>query len=109
VLDEPLEGKIGDPQVGADDDTRDQHDRGALDQLLLTGPLDLLQLRRGLAYEVPEAGAGKPALARDGRGLGVGHTHRRLALHDPGVAAVLLPLLLGAAGASLGSGLLGHC
>src|SRR5439155_24780969 len=91
VLDEPLEGKIGDPQVGADDDTRDQHDRGALDQLLLAGPLDLLQLRRGLAYEAPEAGARKQAPTRDGPRLRARHTPSRLPLHDPGLPAVFRP------------------
>ena len=55
VLNESLEREIGNPQVGADDDACDQNDRGALDQLLLARPVDLLQLRYGLADEAPEA------------------------------------------------------
>src|SRR5436853_82173 len=44
VLDEPLEREVGDPEIGADDRAGDEHDDDALDQLLLAGPFDLLQL-----------------------------------------------------------------
>jgi len=59
VLDEPLEGEIGYPQVGADDDAGDQDDCDALDQLLLAGPLDLLELGGGLGDKPADAGARK--------------------------------------------------
>ena len=106
VLDEPLEREIGQPEICADDDARDQDDRDALDQLLLPRPLDLLQLGGGLGDEAPQAGARKAAL--DDR-LGPPHPgHLRLPLNRSRVGAVSLPFLLGPARASLRSRLPGH-
>ena len=61
VLDETTEDLVGDPEVDAHDDARDEDDDGALHNLLLPGPLDLLELAPRLA---DEASAGK--LARRG-------------------------------------------
>ena len=110
MLDEPLEREIGEPQVGANDDACDQDDRGALDQLLLARPVDLLQLRRRLPDEASEAGAWKlPSLAgRGGRLRRPGYTRGRLTLNRSGLGAVSLPLLLRATGAPLGTRLFRH-
>src|SRR5919198_2266925 len=97
VLDEPLECQVGEPEVRAYDHAGDQHDGGALDQLLLSGPLDLLQLGGGLADEAAEARARDLALGCDGSGLG--RTHLRGPRARIG-AVPLLSLLLRAAGAS---------
>src|SRR2546430_16481581 len=64
VLDEPLERLVGEEEVDADDQAGDQDDHGALDQLLLAGPLDLVQLGPRLADEL-RAGEAPP---RSGRG-----------------------------------------
>jgi hypothetical protein len=107
VLDEPLEGEIGEPEIRADDDARDQDDRDALDQLLLTGPLDLLQLGGGLADEAPNPGAWQAAL--DDRLGSSDSGHLRLPLDGrPGVGPITLPLSLGPPGAPLSASLLGH-
>ena len=42
MLDETPEDLVGEEQVEADDEAGDEDDGGALDQLLLAGPLDLL-------------------------------------------------------------------
>ncbi len=107
-MDESLEGEIGQPEIRADNDAGDQNHRRALDQLLLARPLDLLQLGDGLADEAPEAGARKLALDRRLR-AGYAGRNLRLPRNGPSVAAVLLALLLGSAGTSLRSRLLGHC
>src|SRR3954463_14941055 len=45
LLDDLLPHLIVDVEEEADDDTRDDHDDGALDDLRLTGPFDLPELR----------------------------------------------------------------
>ena len=42
---------VVDPEIGADDEAGDEHDDGALDDLVLAGPFDLLQLGDALADE----------------------------------------------------------
>jgi hypothetical protein len=107
VLDEPLESEIGEPEIRADDDARDQDNRDALDQLLLTGPLDLLQLGGGLADEAPDSGAWQAAL--DDRFGSPDSGHLWLPLNGrPGVGPITLPLSLGPTGAPLSASLLGH-
>src|SRR5262245_65838769 len=51
VLDETTEDLVREEQVHARDETGDQDDGGALDQLVLAGPVDLLQLRPRLGDE----------------------------------------------------------
>jgi hypothetical protein len=106
VLDEPLEGEVCEPEVRADDHARDQHDRDALDQLLLARPLDLLQLGGGLADEAPEAGAGNLPLGSDGCGLG--GTDRGGPLRARVGAVSLLAELLGSTSAALSPRLPSH-
>ena len=69
-MDEAPEDLVGEEQVRARDQTGDEDDGGALDQLLLAGPVDLLQLTPGLGHEVAEAAAGQVAAAVGRRGLG---------------------------------------
>jgi hypothetical protein len=57
-LDEAPEDLVGEEQVRARDQTGDEDDGGALDQLLLAGPVDLLQLGPRLADEALAARAG---------------------------------------------------
>src|SRR5919198_6511795 len=104
VLDEPLEGEVGEPEVGADDHAGDQDDGDSLNQLLLAGPFDFLQLGGSLADEAADARARDPALDFGRRS---GGAKRRLAL-NPRVGSVRLPLLLRAARASLRPSLLRH-
>jgi hypothetical protein len=66
VLDEAPEELVGEEQVRAGDQTGDEDDRGALNQLLLAGPVDLLQLAPRLLDEVPEAVAGRLSSAAVG-------------------------------------------
>ena len=51
MLDESPEDLVGEEQVDADHEAGDQDDDGALDQLLLARPLDLLELGPGLPDE----------------------------------------------------------
>src|SRR6266540_5763066 len=51
VLDEVLGGDVAEPDVGPDDDARDEHDERALDDVGLRRPLDLLQLAPALGDE----------------------------------------------------------
>ena len=88
-MDEPLEGEIGEPQIGADDDAGDQDDRRALDQLLLGRPFDLLQLGDRLSDEAPDPGPRKPALDLRLRAAYAGRD-LRLARNGPRIASVLL-------------------
>src|SRR6266702_4841040 len=53
VLNDALPDQIVGVQIDADDDTGDEHDDHTLDQLVLTRPLDLLQLRPRLGDEPP--------------------------------------------------------
>ena len=57
-----LERDIGNGQITADDRAGDDHDDGALHQLLAPRPLDLFQLGYGLAEEAERT---VPALLRD--------------------------------------------
>src|SRR5205814_1205620 len=59
LFDKTLEHEIGAVQEDADDQTGDQHDDDALDQLILAGPFDLLQLAPRLGDEAPRATAGE--------------------------------------------------
>ena len=52
MLDEALEDLVRSEQVDAGDQTGDEDDDGALDELVLARPLDLLQLCPGLGHEV---------------------------------------------------------
>jgi hypothetical protein len=111
VLDEALEDLVREEQVNAGDQARDQDDHGALDQLLLAGPVDLLELGPRLADESLASLAGHLAPVTRLRGLG--HCRPELLLR------LLLTLrrtlergaalgLGGAASSPLGSGLPGH-
>jgi hypothetical protein len=115
VLDEALEHLVREEQVDAGDQARDQHHHGALDQLLLAWPVDLLELGPRLADEALAPLAGDVAAVGGLRGLG----GRR-----PQLLLLLLLLLLlalrralkggaalglrGTASAALGAGLAGH-
>src|SRR4051812_20247076 len=112
VLDEALEQLIGGEQVHARDQARDQHDRGALDQLLLAGPVDLLELGPRLADEAlaPLAGdvAAIGALRRlGGRAQLLRLLRLLLALRGALERGAALGLC-GAAGAAFRAGLTGH-
>jgi len=63
VLDEPLEDLIRRVEVDAHDQAGDEDDDGALDDLRLGRPLDLLQLGPGLEGEAAAARARNAALA----------------------------------------------
>jgi hypothetical protein len=63
VLDDELPHLVVEVQVGAGDETGDDDDGGAADQLLLSRPLDLLQLRPGLLEEADAGGAGADLVA----------------------------------------------
>src|SRR5215467_8679985 len=70
VLDEATEQLVAQEQVQTRDEAGDEDDRGALDQLLLSGPVDLLQLAPRLGDEAPDASARRAvAVARRLRGL----------------------------------------
>src|SRR6266516_1699092 len=104
VLDEPTEDLVGQEKVDADDHAGDEYDDGALDQLLLAGPLDLLELTPGLPDEAAAGQLARGAVLAGGlhrrpnlRARAGGALHRRLAL-----------LLGGATGSALGTGLAGH-
>jgi hypothetical protein len=106
ILDETLEDKVGRVEPDADDQAGDQHDHDALDELILSRPLDLLKLAPRLTDEAAEAAARDAKLA--GR-LGRPHWPRAGsggALRDLTVRRSAL--LLGAPGAALRSGLAGH-
>jgi hypothetical protein len=105
VLDEPTEELVGDPKIDADDQAGDENDDRALDQLLLTGPLDLLQLAPGLT---DEAAAGKLALAAAVRAGGLDCGADRRAGAGAALEGGLALSLGGAAGSALGAGLAGH-
>src|SRR5438132_9892860 len=62
VLDDALEDEIGAVEEHADDQTGDQHHDDALDELVLPGPLDLLQLTPRLGDEASDAAARNVAL-----------------------------------------------
>src|SRR3954451_3630159 len=97
VLDEALEHLVRAPEVEADQDAGDQHDHRALDHLLLARPLDLPQLRIGLADEVEEPDDGISAARRcvRGRRRSLGHTRGSSNLAPPrrGGRALELPAL----------------
>src|SRR5439155_2952550 len=57
LADELAEQLVGEVQVGADDDARDDDHHGGLDHLVLAGPLDLAELADRLADEPREAAA----------------------------------------------------
>src|SRR6187200_1026349 len=63
VLDEVRERKVGDPEVRADDGHRDDDDYRRREELVLTGPLDLLELGDRLRDKAPEAAPALAALA----------------------------------------------
>src|SRR5436190_6481511 len=78
VLDEALPHEIGSVQIDADHDARHEDDHDALDELILVGPLDLLELAPRLADEALEPAAGNVALADLGtRGRRTGGRLRR--------------------------------
>src|SRR5438105_10781879 len=90
VLDEVLPQLIVQPGVGADDDTGNEHHRGAAHDRLLARPLDLLELGdrlldemdRARARDVPLVGARPVRLggaARGGPGRRTGTARRRAA------------------------------
>src|SRR5665811_2431168 len=98
-----LERQIGEGQISADDRARDDHDDGALYQLLAPRPLDLLQLGRRLTDEADEAHARDPSfrdfgllratrrrLPRSTSLLG----ERRIGAHGTASAALLTSCLL---------------
>src|SRR5262245_63262762 len=111
VLDETTEDLVREEQVHARDETGDQDDGGALDQLVLAGPVDLLQLRPRLGDEA------LAPLARD-VAVAVGLCGRRrgarlllllrLALLGRALDGGAALGLRGATGAALGTGLSGH-
>jgi hypothetical protein len=107
VLDESLEGEVGDPEVGADDNAGNDDDRDPLHELWLLRPFDLLQLGDRFSDEAAKAGAGNPALGLDGRRCGA-LDGRALSLLRTVGAVPRLALLLRAAGASLCSSLPWH-
>src|SRR5262249_59297366 len=86
VLDEALDRKVGNPEVAPDDQAGDDNNHGAGDDLTLSRPLDLLELRPRLADKVEEpafAGLGTARLAprlgrrcRRGRDAGAGGVPR---------------------------------
>jgi hypothetical protein len=109
-LDEPPEQLVREEQVHARHETRDEHHGGALDQLLLARPVDLLQLAPRLGDESRGTAAGNVMAVRVRRGgrrprllLLLRRTLLRRAL-ERGAAL----RLRGAAGAALGTGLSGH-
>src|SRR5262245_38636865 len=116
VLDETTEDLVREEQVHARDETGDQDDGGALDQLVLPGPVDLLQLRPRLGDEA------LAALPRDVASVGGCGRRRRARLLLLLLLLLLLRLALlrralergaalglrGAAGAALRTGLSGH-
>src|SRR6266540_380071 len=71
-LDEPTEHLVRQVEVAADDHAGDDDDDGALDDLVLTGPLDLPQLADRLADEACDAAAPTVLAAGPRRGLGPG-------------------------------------
>src|SRR4029079_4086712 len=108
VLDEAAKELVRQEQVEARDEAGDEDDRGALDQLLLARPVDLLELAPRLGDEAPDAPArGTAALTRRLRGLGRRRTGRRLALRRALDGGATFGLRC-AAGAALGAGLPGH-
>jgi hypothetical protein len=111
VLDEPAEDLVRREQVDAGHETGDQHDGRALDQLLLAGPVDLLQLGPRLADE-DEAPASRSACALT-VALRLGRVRRRacglrLALLRRAIERGAALGLGSAAGAPLGACLAGH-
>jgi hypothetical protein len=64
VADETAQHEVGGRQVGADDRDRDQDDHGGGEELTAPRPLDLLELRPGLAGERAEAAAALALRAR---------------------------------------------
>src|SRR5262249_1175821 len=72
-----LPHEVVDVEKGAHDDAGHEHDDGALDDLVLARPLDLLELPPGLRDEVPAALFRLPGLDADGRmPLGARVRHR---------------------------------
>src|SRR2546430_7907725 len=107
VLDKPLERLVGEKEVDADDQAGDQDDHGALDQLLLPGPFDLVQLGPRLADELRAGEA--PPWTRRGAVLAAGGRDGRAHGGTAGALDGGLALGLGrAAGAALGACLPGH-
>src|SRR5665811_1228379 len=89
-----LERDIGNGQITADDRAGDDHDDGALHQLLAPRPLDLFQLGYGLAEEAERT---VPALLRD---FGLLRAKRRIPRRTSLLGERRLGLL-GTAGAAL--------
>src|SRR6476660_8277161 len=81
VLDDPLPHEVVHVQEDADDHARDQDDRGALDDLVLPGPVDLLELGPRLADEPAAAPRVPLDLARDTRLARGGRACVRFARH----------------------------
>src|SRR6187551_124669 len=63
VLDEVRERQVGDPEIGADDRHGDDDDDRRREELVLTWPLDLLELGDRLRDEAAEAAAALAARA----------------------------------------------
>src|SRR5262245_19293511 len=111
VLDETTEDLVRQEQVHARDETGDQNDGGALDQLVLARPVDLLQLRPRLGDEALAALARNVAVA-----VGLCRRRRRarlllllrLALLGRALDGGAALGLRAATGAALGTGLSGH-
>jgi hypothetical protein len=108
VLDEATEDLVGEEQVRARDQAGDQDDDGALDQLLLAGPVDLLQLAPRLLDEVPEAAARNVTAAVRARGLGSRPQLLLLLARPRALGRGLALELRSATRASLGTGLSRH-
>jgi hypothetical protein len=113
-LDEAPEDLVGEEQVRARDQTGDEDDGGALDQLLLAGPVDLLQLGPRLADEALAACAGDVVAVGALGGLGR-RAHLRLRRLRLLLRALRRALdgcaalgLCRTAGAALGAGLSRH-
>src|SRR4051794_39462312 len=111
-LDERLHDEVDAPEVQADDGAGDDDDHRAGDDLLLTGPLDLLELRDALADEADHAAAVVSGVCLRLRAYGLwraGVGSRRGSRGPAPAAAVLavLALLLAALAAGL-TGRPGH-